>query len=139
LSVSSVRLIGKTLLSLEEILSLFFKDQSSVLLLIDFFILESKIVFQLVDCLLLSLLHVLGLVNVLLNIVDVSPQILIAFANIVNLPAKSENLTLSIFNLLLGVSDFIVDLGSLIISILYSVFQRRYFSLMMNDNSLLST
>ena len=112
-----VKSLSQVLGSLIQVLSLLFKNNNSRVLLVNFLVLESEIILELINPLLLSLLNILWLINVLLQEFNLSSQLLIGLSNSINISASSVYLWVSVFNISLCCSNLIIYSNSLLFSI----------------------
>lgn len=112
-----VKSLSQVLGSLIQVLGLLFKNNNSRVLLVNFLVLESEIILELINPLLLSLLNILWLINVLLQEFNLSSQLLIGLSNSINISASSVYLWVSVFNISLCCSNLIIYSNSLLFSI----------------------
>lgn len=126
-----ITLVRKMLLPFKKISRLLVHYSQSLWLFINFFFLEAKIIFELIYGLLLSLSVILSLMNVLINELKLSSKIIISFSNCFNISVCLKYFWFSVFYLSLSRLNLIINLNSLLFSILNGFLEAFNFSFMM--------
>lgn len=98
---------------------------------------EAQVVLQLIDVLLLTLSDIVALADIMREQLVLSPELLVALADLVDVTVQGVDFRVSVLNVSLGRLNIFIDFKPFLLSIQDSLLQTIHFTLVMRDNLLL--